>query len=58
VYGLLAAIVDPRLAAIGATQVRKRLRERRVATLRHGIIFVGPLSTPMRRTRSPIGVSE
>jgi hypothetical protein len=34
--------VHPHVAAIGPTQVRKRLRERRAANLPHGIVFVGP----------------
>ena len=33
--------VQPHVAAIGPTQVRKRLRERRDARLRRGIVFVG-----------------
>jgi hypothetical protein len=32
--------VHPHVAAIGPTQVRKRLSERRDASLRHGIVFV------------------
>ena len=32
--------VDPHVAAIGPTQVRKRLRERREGTLLLGIVFV------------------
>ena len=32
--------VHPHVAAIGPTQVRKRLRERREARLPHGIVFV------------------
>src|SRR6516162_2573710 len=31
--------IDAHVAAIGPTQARKRLRERRVVTLRHGIVF-------------------
>src|SRR5262249_42494322 len=32
--------VDPHIAAIGPTQARKRLNERRDLSLRHGIVFV------------------
>jgi hypothetical protein len=32
--------VHPHVAAIGPTQVRKRLHERRDAKLNHGIVFV------------------
>jgi hypothetical protein len=32
--------VHPQVAAIGPTQARKRLRERRDVSLRHGIVFV------------------
>jgi hypothetical protein len=32
--------VHPHVAAIGPTQVRKRLRERRKESLPHGIVFV------------------
>jgi hypothetical protein len=32
--------VHPQVAAIGPTQARKRLRERREARLIHGIVFV------------------
>ena len=45
--------LDPHVAAIGPTQVCKRLSERRVATLPLGIVFIAPMSTPMRRTRLP-----
>jgi hypothetical protein len=34
--------VDPHVAAIGPTQVRKRLSERRDDSLRLGIVFVAP----------------
>jgi hypothetical protein len=34
--------VDPHVAAIGPTQARKRLHERRQASLRRGIVFVAP----------------
>jgi hypothetical protein len=34
--------VHPHVAAIGPTRVRKRLRERRDASFRHGIVFVAP----------------
>jgi hypothetical protein len=34
--------LDPHVAAIGPTQVRKRLRERGEAGLIHGIVFVEP----------------
>jgi hypothetical protein len=34
------AKVDPYVAAIGPTQVRKRSRERRVPSLQDGIVFV------------------
>jgi hypothetical protein len=34
--------VHPHVAAIGPTQVRKRLSERRYARLRQWIVFVGP----------------
>jgi hypothetical protein len=34
--------VHPRVAAIGQTRVRKRLSERREASLLHGIVFVTP----------------
>jgi hypothetical protein len=45
--------VDARVAAIGPTQARKRLRERRDGSLRYGIVFIERHGTPMRRTRSP-----
>src|SRR5262249_48856779 len=35
--------VHPQVAAIGPTQVRKRLSERRGATLLFGIVFVEPM---------------
>jgi hypothetical protein len=40
--GVSASItkVHPHVAAIGPTQVRKRLRKRRDPGLRHGIVFV------------------
>jgi hypothetical protein len=44
--------VHPHVAAIDPTQVRKRLRERSEATLLLGIVFVPPMSTPIRRIRS------
>jgi hypothetical protein len=34
--------VDPQVAAIGPTQVRKRLRKRRIAKLPFSIVFVDP----------------
>jgi hypothetical protein len=34
--------VHPHVTAIGPPQIRKRLRERREATLPHGIVFVVP----------------
>jgi hypothetical protein len=34
--------VDPHVAAIGPTQGRKRLRERRDVRLLHGIVFIAP----------------
>src|SRR5262249_2954863 len=34
--------IRPHVAGIGPTQVRKRLSERSDASLRHGIVFVGP----------------
>jgi hypothetical protein len=34
--------VDPHVATFGPTQARKRLRERREARLKHGIVFVTP----------------
>jgi hypothetical protein len=34
--------VCPHIAAIGPTQGRKRLRERKDGSLRHGIVFVEP----------------
>ena len=38
--GLKRAKVNPHIAAIGPTQVRKRLSERRDARLQQGIVFV------------------
>ena len=42
--GVIAAPnnVHPNVAAIGPTQARKRLRERRNPSLRYGIVFVAP----------------
>src|SRR5262249_58608776 len=34
--------VHPEVGAIGPSQVRKRLKERRNKSLRHGIVFVEP----------------
>jgi hypothetical protein len=45
--------VHPHVAAIGPTQGRKSLRERREARLPQGVVLSNGMSTPMRRTPLP-----
>jgi hypothetical protein len=45
--------VDPYIAAIGPTQVRKRFRERREVSLRQGIVFVERREVALLRATPP-----